>query len=367
MRARATFIPGTTGHGPGKRLRVAIAHEQTATQMGQGNADASVLRGLSQIAGELDIVDLRLAERRAAVSDARRLPIGRLAQAPWSVQSVAGEVLYRNADLVHRLDLRLPPFGGREIVTVYDVAPLRFGDEGQMPRSAARSIQRADAIICPSRFSATEISDCYGRDDAHVIPPAVDPSLFTVTKPTRTDLYDVGLSGRWVLHSGGATLRKNLARLAAAWPEVRRHHPDVVLALCGPEDARRTQLFNGLPGTRILGRLPRDLQMRLMAGASAVVVPSIYEGYGFPVQEAMAVGVPVVAMRAAALPEVAGPGAVLVEDDTDSLTQGLIRALDGVEPAVLQADQDLARERTEALTAGRHLEVYRGVRSAGRA
>ena len=102
----------------------------------------------------------------------------------------------------------------------------------------------------------------------------------------------LGINGPYVLASGGASARKNLASLAEAWPHIQSSRPDLTLVLSGPEHPRRTSLFVGLANVQLVGRVDSELVPGLMASASAVVVPSHYEGFGLPALEGMAVRTP---------------------------------------------------------------------------
>jgi len=138
------------------------------------------------------------------------------------------------------------------------------------------------------------------------------------------ELEALGIRPPYVLHAGGATRRKNLDALAAAW---RRLDADGTLVLCGPQHPARERLLADLPRAIYLGHLDHALTVRLMRSAEAVVVPSLYEGFGLPALEAMAVGTPVVAARRGALPEVCGGAAILVEPPAEGLAEGLAEAL----------------------------------------
>jgi glycosyltransferase involved in cell wall biosynthesis len=249
-----------------------------------------------------------------------RLPLAAVRSAPLTGAAAAGRLAYGRASLVHRFDLRLPPRRGREIVTVHDLPPLRFGDEGDLPRWAAESARRAACVICPSEFAASEVRSLLGVERVHVVANGVGHAF-------RNGRADGDGLGRFVLHAGGATERKNLTALADAWRAVAAEEEDIQLVLCGPPDARRDRLFADVPRTRFLGLLPPERVSSLMRSAAAVVVPSRYEGFGLPALEGMAAGVPVVAAGAGALPEVCGEAALLVEPTPDGLARGLLAVL----------------------------------------
>jgi glycosyltransferase involved in cell wall biosynthesis len=282
----------------------------------------------------------RQADHRAG---ARRLPLGRLSSAPYAVASLLGSLAYGRPDVVHRLDLRCPPSRHVEVITIHDLPPLRFDDEGSIPSWAARSAREAAAIICPSHFAAEEVRSLLGARHIHVIPYGMDASR-SVAKPFGlSDLADVGLDQPLVVHAAGATTRKNLPLLAAVWPDVVSACPNAHLALCGPPSARRTDLFAPLQQTRYLGHRAPDFMARLIKTAAVVVVPSIYEGFGLPALEAMIAGTTVVATECGALPEVIGDGGMIVRPTRSEFAEAIIAALAGG-PAIA-AMRSSGRER----------------------
>ena len=120
----------------------------------------------------------------------------------------------------------------------------------------------------------------------------------------------------YVLYLGTIEPRKNVDTLLDAWSEFRfRGDFDLVVAGASGWAAEKTlaRLASRPPGVRYLGYVPEDELPGLMAGASAFVYPSLYEGFGFPVAQAMAAGVPVITSNTSCLPEVAGDGALLVD------------------------------------------------------
>jgi glycosyltransferase involved in cell wall biosynthesis len=304
--------------------------------------------------------DVSIASLRSGGTGSRRLPLRLLWSAPYLAAAVVGAATYGRVDLLHRLDLRCPPSGRREVVTIHDLPPLRFDDEGSLPRWAARSARDTAAVICPSEFSAEEVRTLLGVRRIRVVPNGVD-SRFSTAEPLSTvELAQFRIEERFVLHAGGATRRKNLDSLAAAWPTVLNAVPDALLVLCGPPHPRRDELFAGISGVRYLGHRPPAFVARLMGSAAAVVVPSTYEGFGLPALEAMSAGTPVVASARGALPEVCDSAAVMVEPTPEALAAGILEVLAGGERTerMRQAGRERAQTFTWSAAARKTLAVY---------
>jgi glycosyltransferase involved in cell wall biosynthesis len=296
--------------------------------MGQQHAESSLQRAIRQQARD----DWRFTTRRVVSLRSRdrggvRLPLRVMTSAPRLATGALGQIAYGRARLVHRFDLRLPPRLGPEVVTVHDLPPLRFEDEGRLSQRAIASARAAVGVICPSHFAAEEVATLLRPRRVWVIPNGVGEETRQSMPLTADDLSAYGITERYVLHAGGATARKNLDALAAAWKRVSDHCQDTTLVLCGPPHPRRERLFAGLPGTRYLGHLAPAMVARLMRSAAAVVVPSLYEGFGLPALEGMAAGVPVVAADCGALPEICGTAAILVPATADGITDGLVEVL----------------------------------------
>ncbi len=265
---------------------------------------------------------------RAPLEGNRRLPLGRVAAAPAAVRAAIGRALYGGDTVTHRMALELPP-APHDVITLHDVVAWKFPDESAPVPAAIGEARRAAAVICVSEFTAQEATDHLGLRDVHVVPNGVDPRYLDAAPLPADSLRALGLTGGYVLHAGGAAARKNLRALAEAWPTVHRARPDLTLALAGPPHPSRTELFDGMPGVRLLGRFPDDDMPGLVSAAAAVVVPSLYEGFGLPVLEAMAARVPVVAAATSSLPEVAGGHAVLVAPHGSAIATGILDAVSG--------------------------------------
>ncbi|MHB1845942.1 MAG: glycosyltransferase family 4 protein [Deltaproteobacteria bacterium] len=355
----------TYGSGVNPLTRLAIVNLATSDPMGQQNYENQIAkRAPGQLDESWEVRRLIVRTLRSSLQGEIRIPAKLLGHAAPVTRRLAGRLLFHGYDLVHRLDLRIPPTPGKDIVTVHDLASLHFDDEGEVPRDSAASCERSLAVICPSEFSANEIAARFHIAKPFVVSNGVDADFFSATPLIESKRAELGIAGPYVLHAGGCSTRKNLAGLAAAWPLVRSAHPDASLVLVGPSDARRDVLFGPLPGVIRLGRVARELVIALFGGAGVVVVPSLYEGFGLPVVEAMAAGVPVVAAHRASLPEVCGDGALLVEPSGSGLADGIVAALDGG-PSIdtlVERGRRRAVKFTWQASAEAHANIWRAVR-----
>jgi glycosyltransferase involved in cell wall biosynthesis len=336
----------------------------SAHPMGQQHAESSLQRALRQRARDGWVFTTRrVVSLRSRDGGGLRLPMRAMTAAPRLATGAVGQVAYGRARLVHRFDLRLPPRLGQEVVTVHDLPPLRFQDEGRLSGRAVASAHAAAGVLCPSQFAADEVTTLLRPRRVWVVPNGVGEEVARALPLTADDRAAHGIAERYVLHAGGATTRKNLDALAPAWKRVAARCPDVTLVLCGPPHPRRDRLFAELPRVRYLGHLEPAVVACLMRSAAAVVVPSLYEGFGLPALEGMAAGVPVVAADRGALPEVCGTAALLVPATDEGIADGLLEVLtDGPRAAALRARGPArAAAFSWAAAADATLAVYREV------
>ncbi|WP_265443044.1 glycosyltransferase [Flexivirga meconopsidis] len=306
-----------------------------------------------------DVIELPIRSMRSALPG-RRAPVGPLHRASPALRRAAGRLLYGRSSLVHRMNLELPPHPAADVVTLHDLVAWEFADESAPVAAAAHELRAADAVICVSGYTAGRAVEVLGVRDPIVIPNGVDERFLDATPLTDQALATLGVRRPYVLISGGASERKNLRALAAAWPVIRDHHRDLTLVVAGPEHPARTALFAGMTGVQLTGRIPDDQMPGLVSAAAAVVVPSLVEGFGFPALEAMAANTPLVSSNTSSLPEVVGDGGTLVPPTAAGITEGLLHALadDGQVRAQVARGRQRADRFSWAASATQHARVW---------
>ena len=253
----------------------------------------------------------------------------------------------------------------RRVVTVHDLTYKRFPELLQketlenLDRQMQREVAVADAIVCVSESTRRDLLRYYDADPARV--HAILSGLGTpaVAEPVE------GLPPRYILFVSTIEPRKNLGTLIDAYERLRdRGTYDGSLVVVGKIGWKSESLVPRLRGRGIvhLDYVPAPQLASIYERAEAFVFPSIYEGFGFPLLEAMARGVPSLAARSSSLPEIGGNAALYFDPtDVDALTAQLTRVLQ--DPA-LRADlatrgrAQAARFRWEE-AAARTLDVLR--------
>lgn len=218
------------------------------------------------------------------------------------------------------------------VVTVNDVAfvhtPERFTRHGvRVMRAGLERCRGADLVLCPSIATRDDLAEFgFDTDRVRLVPLGVDP-----TPASSADVARVRethrLPDRFVLFVGTVEPRKNLARLAGAVARLDEPLPLIVAGASGWGD---NELDIRGADTRFLGFVPSGDLAALYAAATVFAYPSLQEGFGLPVAEAMAQGTPVVTSRGTSTEEVAGGAAVLVDPhDVDSVASGITESLAG--------------------------------------
>lgn len=241
------------------------------------------------------------------------------------------------AELFHGLNQRLPRAGLRRAVSTFHdlfVLTAEYSTREFRQRFAAQArdaAARSDLIIAVSQFTANQLRDLLGveRGRLRVVPHGV--RLRPLAAATRRE--------RTILHVGALQRRKNLIRLVEAFERIEPGWRLVLAGGCGygaDEILERIRQSPRRSDIAVLGYVSDRRLAELYARASIFAFPSLDEGFGLPVLEAMASGVPVLTSGRAALAEVAGDAAVLVDpEDTEAIAEGL-RSL--TQDAVLRED-----------------------------
>jgi len=279
----------------------------------------------------------------------------------------------RSLDLVHSpTPLLIPCKRGRRVVTLHDLFFLKHPDlvEGETRRDFVTlvrdHVKRADGVICVSEYTASEARRLLDvpDDKIAVTPHGVDPAFREEPPPSSVDdmLRRLRLPRGGILYVGSAEKRKNLVPLVMAYMALarRRRLPPLVLAGPGSDWAQGGSRVG--PQIFATGYLERADVRSLMAASAALVLPSLEEGFGLPVVEAMAAGLPVVCSRGSALAEVAGDAASLVDPhDTNGLLHAVERVLEDRPLAAELRRRGLERSRAFewSTTASRTLAFYR--------
>jgi glycosyltransferase involved in cell wall biosynthesis len=301
----------------------------------------------------------------------RRLATRMLRYPSWA-RSRAGDVNHVLDHSYGHLVGALDP--ARSVVTVHDLAPLdfpgrRFGASGVAWRRAFRGVARARRVIAVSEFVAGELRGHLdpARVRIHVVPQGVDERFRPPTEAERASVRQrhVAEGERLLLHVGRIHARKNLEALLDAVARLRAAGEPVRLVQAGgtPDgDLARQVRALGLEGiVQFAGRVADDALVALYGAADVFVFPSLYEGFGLPVLEAMACGTPVVASDAASLPEVVGDaGLAAALDDPAALAAsvGLVLHERGLAETLRARGLERARRFSWRETARGTLAVY---------
>ncbi len=263
------------------------------------------------------------------------------------------ELLCGRADVFHATNFLAPPMWRTAlVVTVHDLA---FHTHPQTMNPAAvdlatrlpPTLRRAAAVCTVTGAVRDQVVDVFGVDpaDVFVTPNAVGPEWFTAEPADAALRARIGLPERYLVFVGTREPRKDLPTLLAAHAELRRRDPEAPALLVIGAGGWGADPTSTVPdGVVSPGYLPQDDVVRLVAGAQALVLPSLDEGFGMPATEALAAGVPVIVSDIPALREVTGDAALRFPvGDAGALTATIAATLRGQTP---DRDSRVAQART---------------------
>ena len=290
------------------------------------------------------------------------------------------EIMMSRVDVFHASNqVRNPPKNTKLTGTLYDMTCLLMpqnhtsGNVKAEQNFADRVLSKADGLISISDNTRVDAINLLGinPDKIKVIYPGVVESFFQVT---RTDVARVSrsysLAKPYILFVGTVEPRKNLDTLLDAYqllPQSLREEFEMVVV--GPigwaagDTVRR--LRSGEQGVRYLGYVPEHDLPAITGGATVFVYPSLYEGFGFPVAQSMAAGVPIITSNVSSLPEVAGDAALLIDPRSiGELRDALVKLLTSptLQRQLSAAGVERAREYTWAVTARKSADFFSNLR-----
>jgi glycosyltransferase involved in cell wall biosynthesis len=288
-------------------------------------------------------------------------------------------------DVYHEPNILPMRFDGPTVITVHDLSWIRHPEAHptervkDMNRHFESGLRQANAIITDSEFVKRELMEVFGVASERITPILLGvEAMFTPLAPAETQavLAQHRLThGQYFLALGTLEPRKNLSLALRAHQQLpaqtRQRYPLVLIGMQGWHTAeleRQMAPLVQVGEVRHVGYVPSLELATIMAGATALVYPSLYEGFGLPPLEAMACGVPVICANTSSLPEVVGDAGVLIDPrDEGALASAMRRMAD--DPAT-RADLSgkaalRAREFTWGRCADQTMAVYRSVAITG--
>lgn len=274
---------------------------------------------------------------------------------PWRMSAllahfvrISQDWLFPQIDLFHATDHLLPRLSEvKSVFTLHDLV-FRFYPETHkllnrwfLTLMMPRFLQAADAVIAVSEWTKKDAIELYGLDEdkVSVIYEGVNPLFRPASQETISALRQkYGILNKFILSVGTIEPRKNLTSLVEAYRSLKDQDPELQLVIAGKKGWLYEGFFRrlrelGLEDDVIFPGFISDEDLPpLYSAADLFVLPSLYEGFGLPVLEAMACGTPVITSNASSLPEVAGEAALLVDPhDIGALIRAARAVLDGEE------------------------------------
>ncbi len=252
------------------------------------------------------------------------------------------------------------------VITVHDVMwkvmpeTMRWRTRLASLARARFAIESADRIVAVSRATADDVLRYYDIDPKKI--EVVYSGVNSTYRPGdpeegRHMARRYGVEGRYALFVGTVEPRKNLARVLRAW------NVPLELVVVGAKGWKSATVY-GHPRARFLGYVPDEHLRWLYVGAEFLLFPSLYEGFGLPVLEALACGCPVLTSRVSSLPEVAGDAAVYVDPEgEEGIADAILRLTEdgSLRESLRRAGLERASEFSWSRTAEGYVEAFRKV------
>lgn len=238
--------------------------------------------------------------------------------------------------ILHATNFSCPKFHGKKIVTFHDMSPYitpNCQEEVRLnilKRECENTVRNADALITVSNSSKKDIVEYFGfsSERVFVTPLGCNSYFYSIDKQSVIErLNEIGINYKgYVLFVGTIEPRKNIKTLIKAYEKLNRSIKDhIPLVICGHRGWKSEEIFDEIcRGSSegwiyYLNFVDQKTLLSLYAGAKLFCFPSLYEGFGLPLLEAMASKVPVISSNNSSLPEVLGDAGILIEaEDVDA-------------------------------------------------
>jgi len=214
---------------------------------------------------------------------------------------------------------------------------FKRSDLKQLTAWTKYSVKKASHIFAISESTKKDIIKYYGvnKDKITVTYPGIDKDKLKANKEDKTVKDKYGIKGDYLIFIGTLQPRKNLVRLIRSFSTIVKSHPQLSLVIAGKKGWLYKDIFQTVKELELENKViftdfvPDQELPTLLKGAEAYVLPSLYEGFGIPVVEAMELGIPVVVTRISSLPELVGEAGVYIEEPTltKSISQALLKVI----------------------------------------
>jgi glycosyltransferase involved in cell wall biosynthesis len=297
------------------------------------------------------------------------------ARIPLPVECFVG-----NIDLYHATDFVLPPTlpNTRTLLTVHDLSFVRVPEaaspnlKAYLDQVVPRSVKRANHILADSEATKNDLIEFYGilADSITVLLSGVDMRFHKVYDEegllTTRRKYGLG-NTPYIFSIGTVQPRKNYGRLIQALARLRLSGYDINLVIAGGRGWLEDPIYENIRATKMenhvhfIGFADEADLPALYSAAYCFAFPSLYEGFGLPVLEAMACGTPVITSNVSSLPEVAGDAAIMIDPyDIEALTYSLQQLLDdqNLYQTLIQKGSERAKLFSLDVSARQLREIY---------
>ena len=307
--------------------------------MGRNDAGSKVAKNLGD---DFDPASLHIV---------KNMPLGAYIRAGNAGKMYSYEALTQShADMTVFFNYLVPAgLKGKSIITIYDMVSMRYPETMDdrnrrlLQRHLRPSAEKAAAIVTISEFSKKEIKELLNvpEERIFVAPCGTDTAFYCPFSNEQEELsaraelkkqFDIE---RYILYVGTLEPRKNIKTLVAAFEETAKEDKDVKLVLAGGVGWHSEETLAAIDNSPVKNRIIRtgyvsnETKRDLYRCAKVFVFPSMYEGFGMPVTEAMACGAPCIISDTSSLPEVAGGNADIVGVyDVHALNEAMLRAVD---------------------------------------